>query len=536
MTEEMHVDYCIVGGGIAGVILASKLAASGKKIVVVEHGTRFSEADRAAMLSRGQETLNDYADYNDDVDASATTPHSSASADDEVIEWSNQRLFGVGGTALHFEGIMARPVEDDLRVRTLYGYGRDWPLTYDELEPWLLRAEREIGVAGGTDNPYASARSDSFPMPAHEYSYFDREIMGPAMQALGIVGHSCPRAIASVPYRGRSQCLACRACKFCPSGARYSPDRVHVPTLDDLPNVSILDNVSLRRLETGPRGDRIIAAQAIRSEDETPLVVMADRFVLAMGGVETPRMLMLSADGDTHQAGLGNMGGQLGRWFNDHLNPYVTFDVGRHVGSRLGFETMISDHFRATGDRRETPSFIIFTAPAMDWFPIGIEATSWTTQNDVLSLADLRQSLPQFATLATMTEVEGHGVLELDDSVRDSFGSPVAKVTMRLTDWDRRAPAKLGELAPQLAEAMGAANVSEVSAESYPGFHPSGATAMAYSPDDGVCDPDLQVFGLDNLYLVSNSVFPHMGANPPTLTIAALALRLATHLEGESAL
>jgi choline dehydrogenase-like flavoprotein len=309
-----------------------------------------------------------------------------------------------------------------------------------------------------------------------------------------------------------------------------------VPLLEEHPNVSILDNVSLRRLETAARGDRIIAAHAVRSEDETPLVITADRFVLAMGGVETPRMLMLSADGGAHQAGLGNMGGQLGRWFSDHLNPYVTFDVGRPVGSRLGFETMISDHFRAAGDRRETPSFIIFAAPAMDWFPIGIEATSWSTQNDVLSLADLRQSIPGFATLATMTELEGQGVLELDDSADDSFGSPVAKITMRLTDWDRRAPAKLGELAPQLAEAMGAANVSEVSADFFPGYHPSGGTGMAHSPDDGVCDPDLQVFGLDNLYLVSNSVFPHMGANPPTLTIAALALRLAAHLEGESAL
>jgi choline dehydrogenase-like flavoprotein len=58
---------------------------------------------------------------------------------------------------------------------------------------------------------------------------------------------------------------------------------------------------------------------------------------------------------------------------------------------------------------------------------------------------------------------------------------------------------------------------------------------MADSPDNGVCDPDLKVFGLDNLYLAANSVFPHMGANPPTLTIVALALRLAAHLEGRAA-
>ncbi len=56
---------------------------------------------------------------------------------------------------------------------------------------------------------------------------------------------------------------------------------------------------------------------------------------------------------------------------------------------------------------------------------------------------------------------------------------------------------------------------------------------MGTSPDDGVCDTNLKVFGVDNLYLVGNAVFPHMGANPPTLTIVALALRLAAHLEGK---
>ena len=83
---------------------------------------------------------------------------------------------------------------------------------------------------------------------------------------------------------------------------------------------------------------------------------------------------------------------------------------------------------------------------------------------------------------------------------------------------------------------MGAVNISEISSELGLGYHPSGTTAMAKTPDDGVCDPNLKVFGLDNLYLVSNSVFPHMSANPPTLTIAALALRLAAHLEGRAIL
>ena len=136
-------------------------------------------------------------------------------------------------------------------------------------------------------------------------------------------------------------------------------------------------------------------------------------------------------------------------------------------------------------------------------------------------------------TLSGMVELEGDGMVGLDHEVLDQFGSPVAKITLTLTDRDRRTPQRMGEAVAEIGEAMGALQMSEITPPDFGlGYHPSGATAMADSPDDGVCDRDLKVFGLNNLYVVSNSVFPHMGANPPTLTIIALALRLAAHLEG----
>jgi len=529
LTEEIKTDYCIIGGGITGILLAHKLASSGKKILILEQGPRFSEEDRSNMLLKSKEELNDFADYNDNTDPEVITPLSSASTKDQVVEWTNYRLFGVGGTALHFEGIMMRPVENDLRVKSLYGYGRDWPITYSELEPWLLRAEGEIGVSGNDDNPYVSPRSGSFPMPANPFSYFDKQIFGPALKKMGIVGHSCPRAVSSKPYRGRSACQACRACKFCPSGARYSPDRVHVPILDKQSNVTILDYISLRRLETGSKGDRIVAAHAMRIKEKTPLLVQAKQFIVAMGGVETPRMLLLSANNGNHEDGLGNMGGQLGRGFSDHTFPYVTYDIGRPIGSRLGFETMISDHFRAQNDRVEQPTFSLFASPAMDWFPVGNEATMWAAHNNNLSLESLRHGLSQMVTITSYAEnVCSGSKVELDNNKLDAFGAPVAKITLKLTEWDRRGHTRFDKIAQKLGEAMGAKNVSDVTPQGFGvGYHPSGATAMAKNPDDGVCDENLKVFGVENLHIVSNSVFPHMGANAPTLTIAALVSSIA---------
>ncbi|MFC1657400.1 GMC oxidoreductase [Candidatus Moduliflexota bacterium] len=533
MTQEIKADYCIAGVGIAGALLAAKLSESGKNVVLLDQGPRYSEEDRAAMIKGQRETLNDFADFNDGAPEGVVTPHSSAHEGDDAVPWTHQRIFGVGGSALHYEGNMTRPREEDLQVKTLYGYGRDWPLTYGELEPWLLKAEHETGVACSPDNPYASARSGPFPMEGHPPSYFDREIMGPALKRIGITGHSSPRAIATRPYRGRSPCLACRACKFCPSGARYSPDRVQVPVLDSRTNVTILEKVSLRRLEVSARGDRIRSAQAIRLDDRKPVVIRAERFVVAMGGVETTRLLMLSAGPGEHREGLGNSGGQLGRRFSDHFNIFAAIDAGRNVGSRLGFETMTSEHFRVNIDRREEPTFILYTAPAIDWVPAGIYAADWAAGGgDSFDLGKVRAAIPRMAFMYAMTELGGNGTIDLDSRKVDAFGDPVAKITMRLSDWDRRSRDAFAGLLPKIAESMEALHISEIYPDFGMGYHPSGAAAMALSPADGVCDPDLKVFGLDNLYLVSNSTFPHMGSNPPTLTIAALALRLAAHLDG----
>ena len=372
-------------------------------------------------------------------------------------------------------------------------------------------------------------------MPGHPFSYFDSEIFGPALKKLGIVGHSCPRAVNSIPYRGRSGCLACRACKFCPSGARYSPDRVHIPILEKHKNIEILENLSVRKLEVNSRGGKIVAAHAIHVQDKSDITIYAQNFIVAMGGVETPRILLLSADNNIHNAGLGNMGGQLGRGFCDHTFPYVTYDIGRPIGSRLGFETMISDHFRTQINRVEQPTFSLFASPAMDWFPVGNEATMWASNDNELSLEDLRKRLSQMVTITAYAENACNGSkLELDNNKLDAFGSPVAKITLKLTDWDRRGHSEFTKIATKIGEVMGVKNISEVTPPGYGvGYHPSGATAMAKNPDEGVCDENLKVFGLENLHLVSNSVFPHMGANAPTLTIAALALRLAAHLEGK---
>ena len=188
--------------------------------------------------------------------------------------------------------------------------------------------------------------------------------------------------------------------------------------------------------------------------------------------------------------GLGNMGHQLGLGFNDHAKPSVLYDMGQPVGSRLGFETMITEHFRTQINRNEQPTFIITASPVADWYNLGIQATEWATDANILSLVDLRKNTSQFVSLWTMIELEGNGILELDNNVEDDFGSPVAKITLKMTERDRIGHSKSAEIISQIGDAMGAIHVSDISPPGYGKFgnHPSGATAMAKNPDEGVCD------------------------------------------------
>ena len=131
-------------------------------------------------------------------------------------------------------------------------------------------------------------------------------------------------------------------------------------------------------------------------------------------------------------------------------------------------------------------------------------------------------------------EHTGSGRLRLDTVHKDPHGDPVPEITIELSEQDRAGFAAREEATRRLAEIFDAELTNTMPWSSGDriawGTHPSGGTAMGTSAKNGVCDKNLRVIGTDNLYLVSSSVFPHGGASNPTLTIVALALRLANHL------
>src|SRR5262249_12356576 len=136
----------------------------------------------------------------------------------------------------------------DFRLRSLYGIAEDWPISYDDLEPYYGRAERALGVAGIPDDPWASPRSTPFPLPAFPSSYSDG-LFAPACRTLGIAMHSLPQARTSVACGRRAQCRACSTCRVCPTGAKASIDLTHIPAAEATGNARFVTEATVLRLE-----------------------------------------------------------------------------------------------------------------------------------------------------------------------------------------------------------------------------------------------------------------------------------------------
>ena len=544
MKHMEGVDVCVVGGGMSGLLIADKLAAQGKRIAIVEQGPSYPLSDRAKLIERQHATIGP-ADFNDGLAAKARMKVATSGdspfavklggieqgkleAKPGLYAWRYFHLSGLGGSTKHWGAQSPRPVADDLATRTKFKYGRDWPMAWEELERYLGVAEVELGVAGNDDNPYASARSTSFPMKAHAFSHFDQQVMMPAFSKLGWKTHSNPVTINSQEYNGLPACSGCRKCFYCPSGARYSADLVQGARTSGHDNVQTLLGLHARALEFSDRGDRAVAVHANRVDDGSEIVVPAKEIVLAMGPVETPRMLLLSNyKGSGHE--------HIGVGFTDHIMKFCQMELSQKTGTRLGYATMRSDHFCADGQTERPHSRFELTMAPMVWEMPQRDAffRSRMEKTGTLSKADLLQFARSMVCLFTTIETEGKGRARLSESEKDDWGDPILETQIELTERDFAGVEAFMKSYLSIADAMDARHTKVADGFFFP-QHAAGATAMGATPEQGVCDQNLRVFGVRNLHLASASVFPQYSVAPPTLTAAALALRLADHLGSKS--
>ncbi len=519
--DTVSADVVVVGSGIAGALVATGLARRGAKVVVLEAGPRVDRAeavlrDQAAGSVRGiPESAYPTVPY---------APHPSTVDPKFYLVQKGPEDFGsiyerlVGGTTWHWLGTSLRLVPNDFRMKSTYGVGVDWPISYADLEPWYGRAESEIGVAGVDSPDLGAPRSTSYPMPPIPQSYLDKQWTGAARGA-GLRVVSTPQARNSITRAGRPPCCGNNNCiPICPIGAKYD-GAVHVAEAEKL-GVRVLDSSVVHHVDVKPHS---VTVRYLRP-DRTQGIVTGRVLVLAAHAIETPKLMLMSD-------GLGNAYGNVGRYLMDHPTQLSWALSNRPVYPYRGpLSTSGIEMLRDGEFRRKRAAFRI---------EIGNDGWSWpegdqTAQASAMAKSGLigaagfqhlGEQFERHVRLASLTEPlpDSSNRVSLS-SEKDALGLPRPEIHYRTGEYSSAGLAEARATHERLFRSLGVGEIHHWPGPQGAG-HIMGTCRMGDDPKTSVVDSDLRVHGHANCFVVSTAVWPTVGTANPTLTLAALSLR-----------
>ena len=527
-------DVIVVGAGTAGGMVAEVLAGAGLRVIILEAGPRIARWQLVERFRNG----NDRDDFMQPYPQAAHAPQGIGGDDDFLIQngpdpYNTQYIRAVGGTTWHWAAACWRFLPNDFRLRSLYGVGRDWPISYDDLEPYYLEAEVKMGVAGPdpAQEDLGSPRSAPYPMPLLPWSYMDQRF-GAVLNAndFGVVTEPVSRN--SLTYDDRPACCGNNNCMpICPIAAQYSGD-MSVTKAENL-GAQLIENAVAHHLETDSDGARIVAVH-FKRPDGTEHRLTADRVVLAAHGIETPRLMLVSRS-EAVPTGIGNASDQVGRYLMDHPGTGVTFLWGNRVYPGRGPQEMTSVvNFRDGDFRSEFAAKKLHLGNIADLEGVTDAAIDEGLKGPALD-ARIRDRVARKVSINSFHEqlpLQENRVLISTDQT-DPLGIPRPQINYRIEDYVRRSAAHTRETYARIAALLGGTEV-EFSDDFAGNNHIMGTTIMGDDPRNSVVDADCRTHQHPNLYIAGSSVFATGGSVNSTLTLNALALRLAHHLVAQT--
>jgi len=489
----MDADLIIIGSGIGGATLASALAPSGLKIIIIEKGEKLLPSPEArddeAIFLRGH---------------FAPTEQWMGSDGTPFVAGN---YYAVGGNSKFYGAVMYRYREDDFLPRQhMGGVTPGWPLSYAELEPWYAKAEALFRVRGtaGQDNsePPRSGPYPYLPVPDEPAMQKVRQRLAKA----GVHPASLPLAIDIDAWLSEGQ----TGWDAFPNTGKGKIDAESGPLTDALkyPNASLVTGAEASRLETDATGDRVTAVSFTKDGKEHRLTGRA--FAVAAGAIQSAALL-LKSDSAAHPTGLANGSDQVGRNFMNHNSSAMI---------------SIDPRLRNTSIYQKTLSFNDFYVDPQTGFPLGnVQGLGR------LTAAVLKANVPAlpmpFARL--MAQYAFGWYLQSED-----LPNPDSRVTVRgnqiVMHWERSNMRAHETLIERTKAAMKRAGFPIVLVRTFgrkTTSHQCGTARLGEDPATSVVTSQCRSHQVDNLWITDASVLPTSAAVNPALTVAALALRAA---------
>ncbi|SAL57686.1 glucose-methanol-choline oxidoreductase [Caballeronia choica] len=532
MASSGSADVVIVGSGVAGSLVAHQLASAGASVIVLEAGPRIA---RWQIVENFRDSPAK-ADYASPYPSAAYAPHPMRSPDNHYLinkgeqPYDAQYLRVVGGTTWHWAAAAWRMLPADFRMRTLYGVGRDWPFPYETLEPWYYAAEVQLGVSGpGERIDLGSPRAKPYPMDMLPLSWMDRRFSD-VLNAAAFRVVPEPVARNSRPYDARPVCCGNNNCMpICPIGAMYN-GIAHAEKAERA-GAKLIAQAVVHRIEADGQGR--IAAVHYKDPGGRDTRVTGKLFVLAANGIETPKLMLLSAT-PKYQKGIGNSSDQVGRNLMDQPGTRVTFLAGEALWPGRGPMEMTSVvNFRDGAFRAQYAAKKLQVSNAVPTIAITTDLLDKHLTGGELD-RQIRNRVARTLTIGSfheqLPEPENRVVPSADH--KDALGIPQPEVHYAISDYVKRSAA---DTRTQFARIAALFNGTEVAFDDslFSSSNLMGTAIMGRDPKDSVVDDQCRTHDHANLFIAGSAVMPSAGSANCTLTLAALSLRLADKLKQE---
>lgn len=509
-----EVDFCIIGTGAGGGVMAQRLARQGFSVVALEAGPWHDTEKDMVSDEAGSSRL-----YWNDLRITGGA--------DPLEFGANNSGRGVGGSTIHYAAFCPRFHPSDFRVRTLDGVAADWPISYEEIEPYYERMEREYPVSGPAYYPWGKP---------HGYPYAPLEA-GTAGQMLidgcvklGIpVVAGGPVAIPAGAVGKRPHCIMRGFCLLgCKVGAKSSIMISHIP--DAIRHGAEIRTGSMAyEIPLGPDG-LVRGVRYFRTLDDGSVIEEEQRakaVVVAGYAIETPRIL-LNSKSSQFPDGLANSSGLVGKNLMAQAGPVVW---GRFPGMIRQYKAppacAITEQFYETDPSNDFVRGYALQTVA----PLPIAMAHLLVDEDGAYGEELMEKMRDYnhyACIGVLGEIlpDERNSVTIHPTEKDNSGIPVPYARFSLFENDRRMMAAGIKKARDVLQAAGATETHYV-----PRFaHLVGTCRMGFSTSDSVVDRWCRSWDVPNLLICDGSVLPTQGSANPALTISALAARTADWL------
>jgi choline dehydrogenase-like flavoprotein len=534
-----EVDFVVVGTGAAGGIMAKELAAAGHSVVVLEQGPYLQAAD-FKHDEWGYEHNNDlvWGSRKGNRQTFRRNENEEAELRESVLGYAHN----VGGSSVHFSGNFwrFRPIDFmEASVRgTIAGTNfADWPIRYEDLEPYYTKVDWEIGVSG-LQGPWDPPRTREYPCPPMPIKGSDVLLERAATQ-LGLTCYPAPVAILSQPHNGRPGCIHCGFCNGygCEVNAKSSSMITMIPLALASGSCELRTMSTAAQLNTDDSGR--VTEVVYFDESGAQQAQRTRAAVLCANGAETPRLLLMSSS-SLFPNGLANSSGFVGQnlMFNGSSSTTGLFEEPVNAWKSLPTTRVIHDFYELDPDlgfyggggidgrhpSAGTPIEFALDAPSFFGGP------EWGAEFKD-NLAHQFSHCAAFNGHTTSLPLSTNNVT-LDPNYQDDFGRPSIRCTYMDHADDLATMEWFMNKSNELMEAAGATNINNGYSENgqQGNVHILGTCRMGDDPANSVINADHRAHDVPNLFMCDGSSLVTSGRGQPTMTIMALSFRAADRI------